>query len=88
MPPLCRFYGIVIVMNFDEPSGHVPHFHARYAGAWASFSIEPLKLLAGAFPSRARRMVREWARMHKNELLENWSRAERGEQPVAIAPLD
>jgi hypothetical protein len=28
---------------------HVPpHFHAKYAGQWASFSIEELKMIEGA----------------------------------------
>lgn len=50
----------------------VPHFHALYAGERASISIEKLELLEGSLPRRAERLVREWAELHREELLENW----------------
>ena len=39
MPEICRFFGIVITMNFDD---HVPpHFHVRYGDERASVLVIP-----------------------------------------------
>ena len=49
--------------------------------------IENGDLHRGYLPARAVRLVKEWALLHHNELLENWVRA-RAERPLfRIAPL-
>ena len=45
MPEISRFFGIVIAMYWKEHG--VPHFHAKYGGSRASFSIEDTRLLEG-----------------------------------------
>jgi hypothetical protein len=65
----------------------VPHFHARY-GEWeASISITTLEMIAGDLPVRAIRLVRQWALLHRDELLSNWERAQRQEAVERIDPL-
>ena len=84
MPEICRFYGIVITMNFKEHGP--PHFHARYSGDSALVNIENLSM-EGRLPTRARGLVVEWATLHQDELLEAWHQAQRLEQPGKIDPL-
>ena len=84
MPEICRFYGIVITMNFSEHGP--PHFHARYSGDNALVNIESLSM-EGRLPPRARGLVVEWATLHQDELLAAWDRAQRQEQPGRIDPL-
>ncbi|MGI8803821.1 MAG: DUF4160 domain-containing protein [Solirubrobacteraceae bacterium] len=85
MPRISEFYGIVIEMYFaDHPP---PHFHARYAGEEATIVIATGQLLAGAIPSRAVRLVREWLDEHRSELMANWDRARDHEAPQSVAPL-
>ena len=55
-----------------------PHFHVFYSGQEASFRLTDLEILEGEVPSRAARLVREWARMHAVELLANWTKARAG----------
>lgn len=88
MPRISSFYGIVITMYHDE-SHHAgrPHFHAGYAGEEASIDIESLETIAGAIPPRARRLVQEWARMHRSELRTNWERGREHLPLHAIEPL-
>jgi Domain of unknown function (DUF4160) len=43
----------------------VPHFHARYGGKIAVFTVESLERLRGELPRRAERLVREWAELSK-----------------------
>jgi len=48
MPEVCRFYGIVIRMYFDDHPP--PHFHVRYGEFQAVFGIDPLILIGGNSP--------------------------------------
>lgn len=85
MPELCRFYGIVIRMYFDD---HLPpHFHAIYGGHEALVSIDTLALIGGELPPRAMGLVIEWAAQHQEELKAAWSKAKNLEQPGKIPPL-
>jgi len=85
MPTISRFYGIVIRMYFsDHPP---PHFHAFYAGDEVVVVIATGELIRGGIPDRALRMVREWAAMHRDELIANWGRLQAPGQPLPIAPL-
>lgn len=85
MPEISRFLGIVIAMYYKEHAP--PHFHAKYGGQRASFSIQDLRLLEGGVPHRVVSLVLEWAFEHREELMENWRRVERKEDLREIEPL-
>lgn len=52
------------------------------------FDIETGGILHGELPPKAVGMVSEWARLHRNELVENWHSA-RERQPMSpIDPLE
>lgn len=70
MPTIARFYGIAIKMYFRDHG--TPHFHAVYAEHTGVFSIETLDLMEGDLPVRATRLVVEWGREYKSELLRMW----------------
>ncbi|MGI8425321.1 MAG: DUF4160 domain-containing protein [Actinomycetota bacterium] len=85
MPQISAFYGIVVYMYWsDHPP---PHFHALYASLEATIAIQGGEVLKGAVPQRAYRLLREWARLHQPELLDNWTRCETKQPLAAIAPL-
>ncbi len=86
MPELCRFYGIVIRMYFNDHGP--PHFHADYGGDQAVIGIETLAVLSGRLPPRAQGLVIEWAIRHQDELRVAWTRARRLEPLGKIEPLD
>jgi hypothetical protein len=85
MPEISRFLGIVIAMYFKEHGP--PHFHVKYGGQRAAFSIDDLRLIEGKLPSRIVALVLEWAFQHREELQENWRRVERKEELQKIDPL-
>ncbi len=63
-------------MNFQD---HAPaHFHAWYGDYKIIVSIKD-GVVKGEMPGRALRMVLEWLDLHRDELLENWDRAQNGE---------
>ncbi len=85
MPEISRFYGMVVAMFFNDHDP--PHFHVRYAGFKAILALDTLDVLRGDLPPRALSLVREWARLHAEELQEDWQRA-RASQPLKwIDPL-
>lgn len=86
MPSISTFYGIVIMMFWDDHNP--PHFHARYSGMNAVFDIETLDLLRGNLSPRAAHLVREWAEDHRAELREDWRRGQNGDPFLPIAPLE
>lgn len=85
MPEISRFYGIIIGMFYDDHSP--PHFHARYAEHQASIIIDDLSITEGELPKHAIHLVREWATLHKNELMKNWEAARIKTQLTSIEPL-
>ena len=86
MPEICRFYGIVIGMFYDDH--RPPHFHVRYGEHEAIIRITDLLLTEGHLPPRTLGLVIEWAAKHRADLLRNWKAIETGRQMRKIAPLE
>jgi hypothetical protein len=86
VPEISRFYGIVIAMfhNDHDP----PHFHARYGEHKALVSIAEASLMRGDLPPRALGLVREWARLHREELQQDWVLARENLPLRPIEPLE
>ena len=85
MPEISRFVGIVIAIYWQEHG--VPHFHAKYGGQRASFSIEDFRLLEGSLPPRVTGLVQEWASLHGEELMADWNLAMQKKPLRPINPL-
>ena len=86
MPEICRFFGIVIKMHFNDHSP--PHFHARYGNFTAAVAIFRLALLKCRLPPRVLGLVLEWALLHRDELLEDWEIARCRGELRPIQPLE
>jgi hypothetical protein len=85
VPRISAFYGIVIAMYYRDHAP--PHFHAIYGEHEATIVIAELDVLGGFLPTRALRLVREWAALHGEELQANWKKA-RDRMPLdSIDPL-
>jgi hypothetical protein len=68
----------------DHPS---PHFHARYGEYEAKIDISTGEPQAGELPVRALRLIREWADLHRDELLADWELAQARKELAKIDPL-
>ena len=86
MPIISAFFGIVVRMYYDD---HSPaHFHAEFHGERGSFGLDR-ELLSGEIKSRvARRLIREWASIHRAELERNWQNSSEGRPMLRIEPLE
>lgn len=84
MPVLCRFYGIIIRMYFQQAEHNPPHIHALYGEDMAAVDIQTGEVLEGHLPPKALGMVREWAALHKEDLLRMWETQEF----ISLSPLE
>ena len=86
MPIISAFFGIMIRMFYKE---HEPaHFHAEFQGQSAKFDLTG-KIVAGDIRSRtARRLIRDWATLHRAEIQANWERMKAGRSLEKIEPLE
>lgn len=85
VPRISAFYGIVIVMYFDDHPP--PHFHARFGEFEAQIAISTAEELHGSLPRRALGLVTEWVELHRGELEADWERARLGQPLAMIEPL-
>ena len=86
MPRLSQFYGIAIYMYYRDHAP--PHFHAVYGEYEAQIAIATGKVINGRLPTAARRLVRVWAALHREQLMMNWSHRDTGETLMRIDGLD
>ena len=73
MPILCRFYGIVIRLYFQQAEHNPPHIHAIYGEYIGAIDIKTGELLEGDLPPRALKLVQEWLKVNRNEVLKIWN---------------
>ena len=74
MPEISRFYGIVIYMFFNDHNP--PHFKVKYAEFEANIRISNGDILSGDLTISKLKLVKAWAEIHKDELLEMWNSKE------------
>jgi hypothetical protein len=86
MPKISEFFGIIIAMFYNDH--YPPHFHARYSGYKATFSIEDLRILEGELPKRVISLILEWAFLHREELKREWELAKEHKPLFWIKPLE
>lgn len=72
MPEITRFYGIIIKMHFIESEHNPPHLHAIYGEYFGEINLTTLKMTEGDLPLKAQKLVIEWVREHKDELIKMW----------------
>jgi hypothetical protein len=83
MPVISRFYGISILMFFKDHAP--PHFHAKYEGKIAVYNIKTREIIAGDIPPHAKKLVKEWLKLHQPALMGNWNQ---GRKDGGFKPID
>jgi len=84
MPQISAFYGLIILMNFKDHAP--PHFHVWYGDYKVTITIQD-GIVTGKMPQRALKMVFEWLEIHREDLLQEWEKAQKGEKLTQISPL-
>ncbi len=86
MPEICRFFGIIIKLNFNDHNP--PHFHARYGDKSGIFDIQENEMLEGDLPKTAIKLIKKWVSVHQIELMENWKLIKLSQNPINLTPLE
>lgn len=86
MPYVSMFFGIIIRMFHNEHNP--PHFHAEYQGQRGLFDFDGNMLKGNMKSNTAKKLIQEWALLHREELQHNWDKAVQGKQVDKIAPLN
>jgi hypothetical protein len=86
MPTISRFYGIDIVMYFND---HLPpHFHAFDGDDEVLIQWAPVpQVYKGSLSRAALKRVFDWATLHTAELDADWNLARSGKALAQIPPL-
>jgi hypothetical protein len=63
MPELCRFYGIIIGMFWEDPS--TPTLSRVLRKQRSAVDILTAEIIAGSLPLGARSLVRQWTELHR-----------------------
>lgn len=84
MPEICRFYGLLIFVNYNEHNP--PHFHVRYQDQEIIVEIQT-GIVQGKMSQRALKMIFEWYEQHIDELEMNWNLAQERKPLKRIDPL-
>ncbi len=86
MPTVSMFFGIIVRMYYQEHAP--PHFHAEYQGQRGVFDFDGNLTKGNFYSTSAKRLIKQWATLHREELSQNWDNARREETLFRIAPLD
>ncbi len=84
MPEICRFFGIIIFMNYNDHDP--PHFHAKYDDQEVTIEIKK-GIVKGHMSKRALRMLFEWSEINQEILMENWQLTRERKPLHKIPPL-
>ena len=76
MPVISRFYGLIIKMYFQQSEHQPPHIHVLYGEFYGSIAIADGRVLEGDLPKKAIALVREWLKLHRNEIQKMWDTQE------------
>lgn len=85
MPEISLFYGIRVMMYYDDYNP--PHFHAEYNGNKAIVEIDGIRVIKGALPSKQLKLILAWCVLHQDELMQNWELSKDGKLMNRINPL-
>lgn len=84
MVTVSKFQGVSIILWINDHGE--PHFHARYAEYEFVVALNPVRITEGSAPRRIEKLVLEWAKLRRHEMLENWYRLRRDEPARKVDP--
>ena len=72
MPVISKFYEIIIKIYFMQNEHNPPHIHAIYGEYMSAINIETLEVIEGDLPDKALKLVREWMKQNKKDIMDIW----------------
>lgn len=86
MPIIAVFFGLIIRVYHHDHSP--PHIHAQYGEFEAILEIATGKVLYGKVPVKALRLLNEWMKRNRADIMKAWDDASRHKSPRRVKPLE
>ena len=86
MPVISAFYGITV--KIFQGDHNPPHIHVSYGEFKALVDINTGRIIAGDLPFRSHKLVKEWLKLRRVDVLRAWEVAEKFGTPKRIRPLE
>lgn len=86
MPIISTFFGIVVRVFHEDHEP--PHVHVQYGEYKAVVQIATGRVLAGRLPPRVKRILLEWLRLRRVEVMRTWIIARDQRIPPRVRPLE
>ena len=83
-PRISEFFGIEIYLYWNDHNP--PHFHVIYGEYNAYLSIDTPTLLEGSLPKKIEKLVKAWAELYHDDLMEDWELVQANKTPKRIDP--
>ena len=86
MPIISVFFGMIIrIFHSDH---NPPHIHVQYGEFEATVDIKTGDILHGKIPPRLYKILREWLRLRRSDVLSAWQEARQHKMPRRIKPME
>ncbi len=86
VPIIAVFFGMVIrVFHSDH---NPPHIHVEYGEYEAIVEIESGAIITGKLPRRLERLVKEWLKERRKDVMKAWQDAREHKMPHRVKPLE
>lgn len=86
MPIIATFLGIIVRVYHDDHNP--PHVHVQYGEYEAIVEINSGRLLSGRLPVRVKRLLNEWLRVRREDIMKAWESARQNRVPPRVRPLE
>lgn len=86
MPIIAAFFGMVIRMFHSDHNP--PHIHVQYGEFDAIVKISTGVTMRGKLPARLGRLLKEWLKLHRHEIMKAWEDAQANKMPRRIKPME
>lgn len=86
MPIIATFLGIIVRVYHDDHNP--PHVHVQYGEYEAIVEISSGRLLCGRLPVRVKRLLTEWLRVRREDIMKAWQLARQNRVPPRVRPLE
>jgi hypothetical protein len=82
MPEIDALLGLSFCLYFFDNQQHkLPHLHVKYGGYELIIAIETSECIEGYLPNKQRKRAEAHISMHREQLMQMWRKAVKGENP-------
>lgn len=82
MPEIDALLGLSFCLYFFDNQQHkLPHLHVKYGGYELIIAIETSECIEGYLPNKQRKRAEAHITMYREQLMQMWRKAVKGENP-------